>query len=313
MFGSKRLFAVYGWAMTAALLAACGAAAAPTPAPKATDTPRPAPAPTTAPAPSAVDPIAVVKAYVETANSGNYEKALAFFADDAVATLPIGLQVGKAQIGKWLTEDVKTTRATSRDVKIDGPLVVNTGSVTLARFKAAGIESVEYRNEYVITKDGKIRFFGPVVTLTPEQGKTMQAAGGPPPAPAMVNPIEVAKAYVEAANGGSYDKALAFYADDAAALVMNGALLNSGKEQIGAWLREDVKTTRAQYKDWQMSGNTVVGVGTVSLDRFAKLGFDQVQFRAEFIVVNGKLRFFRPLAILTPEQAATVQAAAPKP
>ncbi|HQX12088.1 MAG TPA: hypothetical protein PKY66_16865, partial [Thermoflexales bacterium] len=81
MFGSKRLFAVYGWAMSAALMAGCGAAAAPTPAPKATDTPRPAPAPTTAPAPSAVDPIAVVKAYVETANSGNYEKALAFFAD----------------------------------------------------------------------------------------------------------------------------------------------------------------------------------------------------------------------------------------
>ncbi len=31
MFGSKRMFVVYGWAMTAALLAACGAAAAPTP------------------------------------------------------------------------------------------------------------------------------------------------------------------------------------------------------------------------------------------------------------------------------------------
>ncbi len=311
MFGSTRMFVVYGFAMSVALLAACGAASAPTPAPKATDAPRPSPAPTSQP--PAVDPIAVVKAYVETANSGNYEKALAFYADDAVANLPIGLQVGKAQIAKWLAEDVKTTRATPRDIKIDGPLVVNTGSVSLARFKAAGIESVEYRNEYVITRDGKIRFFGPVVTLTPEQGKTMQAAGGPPPAQAMVNPVEVAKAYVEAANSGSYDKAVAYYADDAAALVMNGALLNSGKEQIGAWLREDVKTTRAQYKDWQMNGSTVVGVGTVSLDRFAKLGFDQVQFRAEFVIENGKLRFFRPLAILTPEQAAKVQAAAPKP
>ena len=266
-----------------------------------------------APTQPAVDPITVVNSYIETANSGNYEKALAFYADDAVANLPIGLRVGKAQIAEWLAEDVKTTRTMSRDTKIEGPFVVNVGSVSLGRFKAAGIDAVEYRNEYIVTKDGKIRFFAPVVTLTPEQGKIMQAVGGPPPAQPSVNPIEVAKAYVEAANSGNFDKALAFFSDDSAALVVNGALLNSGREQIGAWLREDVKTTRGVYTGWQMSGATVVGVGTVSLDRFTKLGIDQVPFRAEFIVEKGKVRFFRPTVTLAPEQLAKVQAAAPKP
>jgi len=156
-------------------------------------------------------------------------------------------------------------------------------------------------------------------TPVPTPTEAPKPTSAPPPAPtaAALDPVAIIRAYLDTANSGNYDKALAYFADDAAALVQNGALLNSGKPQIAEWLREDVKTTRAQYKDWQVNGNSVVGLGTVSLDRFAKLGIESVQFRSEFIVENGKIRFFRPLAILTPEQAAKVQAAsapaAPKP
>jgi ketosteroid isomerase-like protein len=267
-----------------------------------------------APAQAGMDPIAVAKAYVDTANSGDFDKALAFYADDAIANTGVGLFIGKAQIGKWLANDVKTTRATPSDWKMQGALVVNTGMVSLDRFTKAGIDAVQYRSEYLIDKTGKIRYFGPTVMLTPDQQQKMRAAqAGAPPAPTpSVNPIDVVKGYVEAANNGDFGKALAFYADDSGALVMNGARLLSGKNQIGDWLKTDVQTTRATPADWQANGNVVITTGTVSLDRFKKLGIDPVQYRAQYVIDNGKIRFFYPSLQFTPDQLAKVQAA-PQP
>jgi ketosteroid isomerase-like protein len=285
----------------------------------------PAPTPTSVPAStkaasssaasasqSTVDPIAVAKGYVEAANTGDLNKALAFYADDAISNTPIGLFIGKTQISKWLENDVKTTRANPVEWKMQGALVVGTGTVSLDRFTKAGIAVVEYRSEYLVDKNGKIRFFGPAVTLTPEQQQKMREAqaGAPqPPAPA-VNPIDVAKAYVEAANSGDFDKAYAFYADDSGAFVMNGTLLLTNKQQIAdMWLRDDVKTTRATSKDWQANGNVVIATGTVSLDRFKKMGIDAVEYRSQYVVENGKIRFFYPTLLFTPDQLTKVQAA----
>lgn len=290
-----------------AMMIAC--APAPTPIP-----PTPMPAPTKMPAPTqaALDPMAVAKQYVEMLNAGDFDKAFAFYADDAIANTPIGVFIGKAQIAKWLETDIKTTRPNPREWKMQGALVVNTGTVSLDRFTKAGIASVEYRTEYLVDKNGKIRFFGPVVTLTPEQQQKMrEAQAGAPPAPApSVNPIEVVKAYVEAANSGDLDKTLAFFADDSGAFVMNGTLLLTNKQQIAdLWLREDVKTTRAQLKESQLNGNVVIATGTVSLERFKKLGIDSIEYRAQYVVENGKIRFFYPTLLFTPEQAAKIQAA----
>jgi ketosteroid isomerase-like protein len=180
----------------------------------------------------------------------------------------------------------------------------------LKRFQQAGIGEVSFLAEYLV-EQGKIRFFAPTVTLTPEQQEKMKAAqaNATPAAPPAVNPIDVAKAYVETANSGDFDKALSFYADSSAILVVNGTVLLSGKAQIAKWLKTDFQTTRATPDNWNAVGNAVVSTGMVSLERFKKLGVDPVQYRALYIVENGQIRFFRPFAILTPEQQAIVRAA----
>lgn len=293
------------------LVVAVVAACAPVPTPTPVPTPVPTALPTAVPQ-SAIDPIAVAKAYVDTANSGDLDKALAFYADDAIANTGVGLFIGKAQISKWLANDIKTTKATPVDWKMQGALVVNAGTVTLDRFTKIGITAVNYRNDYLIDKNGKIRYFGPVVTLTPDQQQKMRdaQAGAPPTPTPSVNPIDVAKAYLDAANSGDFDKAYAFYADDSGAFVMNGSLLLTSKQQIGdRWLKDDVKTTRATVTNWQANGNSVIATGTVSLDRFKKMGIDSVVYVAQYVIENGKIRFFYPTLQFTPDQAAKVQAA----
>ena len=295
-------------ALLSVVLTACSPASVSVPQAPAAQA---APTQAAAPAQAAMDPVAVAKAYVDTANSGDFDKALALYADDAIANTGVGLFIGKDQIGKWLANDVKSTRATPSDWKMQGALVVNTGTVSLDRFTKAGIDAVQYRSEYLIDKTGKIRYFGPTVMLTPDQQQKMRAAqAGAPPVPTpSVNPIDVVKAYVEAANSGDFEKALAFYADDSGALVMNGARLLSGKNQISAWLKTDVQTTRATPADWQANGNVVINTGTVSLDRLKKLGIDSVQYRAQYVIDNGKIRFFYPSLQFTPDQLAKIQAA----
>ncbi len=291
-----------------ALLAAC-APAAPTAAAS-----NPASTVQTQSMSSSGDAISVVKAYMDTANTGDFNKTLAFYADDAVVYNPLGVFVGKDEISKWLTDDVKTTRVTPADMQMQGSMVVVTGTVSLDRFQKAGVGDVAFSADYMV-KDGKIRFFSPTVKLAPDQQAKMKAAQANAPAiPAQqVNPEDVAKAYVDAANSGDFNKALSFYADDAAALVMNNALLLSGKDQISNWLKNDVQTTRATAQNWQVNGNVVTNTGTVSLARFTQLGISQVQYQSVYVVENGKIRLFWPIVMLTPDQQAIVRAAQPAP
>ncbi len=294
--------------LVAALLASCA------PATSTTATPNPAPIVQSQSMPSSGDAISVVKAYMDTANTGDFNKTLAFYADDAVVYNPLGVFVGKDEISKWLTVDVKTTRVQPANVQMKGGLVVVTGMVSLDRFQKAGIGDVAFSADYIV-QGGKVRFFSPTVQLTPDQQSKMKAAQADAPAPPTpaVNPEDVAKAYVNAANSGDFNKALSFYADDAAALVMNNALLLSGKDQISKWLQNDVQTTRATSQDWKVSGNVVINTGVVSLARFTQLGISQVQYQSVYVVENGKIRLFWPTLILTPEQQAIIQAAKPTP
>jgi len=274
----------------------------------------PAPIVQAQPMPSSGDAISVVKAYMDTANTGDFNKTLAFYTDDAVVYNPLGVFVGKDEISKWLTNDVVTTRVQPASTQMKGNLVVVTGTVSLDRFQKAGIGDVAFTADYMV-KDGKIRFFAPTVQLTPDQQAKMKATQANAPAtptPAL-NPEDCAKHYVDAANSGDFNQADSFYADDAAALVMNNTLLLSGKDQISNWLKNDVQTTRATPQDWQVNGNVVTNTGTVSLARFTQLGISQVQYQSIYVVENGQIRFFWPTLILTPEQQATLQAAQPTP
>ncbi len=260
------------------------------------------------------DPITIVKNYMDTANTGDFNKTLAFYSDDAVVYNPLGVFVGNDEISKWLTNDVVTTRVSPTDVKMQGSMVIVTGTVSLDRFQKAGVGDVAFTADYMV-QNGKIRFFSPTVQLTTDQQAKMKAflANAPAAPTPAVNPEDVVKAYVDAANSGDFSKALSYYADDAAALVMNNALLLSGKNQISNWLKTDVQTTRANPQDWQVNGNVVINTGTVSLARFTQLGIDSVQYKSVYVVENGLIRLFWPSLILTPDQMAKIQAAQSAP
>ena len=301
--------------MIAALLSACSpAVSAPTAVPAPTPTVALAtptsvlPSPTQAaakPAAPAAGLADVPKAYIAAANSGSLDAALAFYADNAVVRNPLGLFIGKQQIGDWLKADVQTTRANPGGYQVNGNTVVVTGTVSLDRFMKMGVDPVAFRSDYII-EDGKIKFFSPTTLLTPEQQEKVMKASPPPAAPA-AGLADVPKAYIAAANSGSLDAALAFYADSA--VVRNPLGLFVGKQQIGDWLKADVQTTRSNPGGYQVNGNTVVVTGTVSLDRFMKMGIDPVAFRSDYIIEDGKIKFFSPTILLTPEQQAKVAAA----
>ena len=257
----------------------------------------------------ATDPVEVVKMYIATANTGDFDRTFDFYAENAVVRNPVGLFVGKEQIGTWLRQDVQGTRAMPRDYQANGNTVINTGMVSLARFKALGIEQVEYSSEYLI-EGGKIRFFSPTVLLTPEQ-QAQVSAGSPAPAPPSVDPVEVVRNYINTANTGNFDATFAFYAD--AAVVKNPVGLFVGKEEIGTWLRQDVQGTRAAPNEFQVvnGGTTVINTGMVSLARFQALGIDQVAYRSDYLIEGDKIKYFSPTVLLTPEQQELVRAGAP--
>jgi LPXTG-motif cell wall-anchored protein len=149
--------------------------------------------------------VEVVKNYITTANTGDFEQTFAFYAEGAVIKTLLGLFVGKTEIGGLLRQDVQTTRATPRDFQVinGGTTVISTGTVSLARFKAIGIDQVEYRSEYLIDGD-KIKYFSPTVILTPEQQEQVRAGAQPAaPAPAPAAPAALP-------NTGGYGSAIPF-------------------------------------------------------------------------------------------------------
>ncbi len=257
----------------------------------------------------APDPVEVVKQYIATANSGDFDATFALYADNAVVRNPMGLFVGKEAVGNWLRQDVQTTRATPQDFQVMGTTVVNTGMVSLARFKAMGIDQVAYRAEYIIN-DGKIRFFSPTVLLTPEQQEQVRANTPATPAPA-VDPVEVVKNYITTANTGDFEQTFAFYAEGAVIKTLLGLFV--GKDEIGGLLRQDVQTTRATPRDFQVinGGTTVISTGTVSLARLKAIGIDPVEYRSEYLIDGDKIKYFSPTLLLTPEQQEKVRAATP--
>jgi ketosteroid isomerase-like protein len=133
-------------------------------------------APSAAGQSQATSPDTIVKSYIETANTGDFDQAFAFYADDAVVKLNDGRTfTGKEEVGKWLHEDVKSTRSNPKDFSVSGDVVTVHGVVTLARFEPLGINPLAY-DLTVVVKDGKIALFIPKLLLTPEQQAKIAAA-----------------------------------------------------------------------------------------------------------------------------------------
>jgi hypothetical protein len=123
------------------------------------------------------------------------------------------------------------------------------------------------------------------------------------------SPDTIVKSYIETANTGDFDKAFAFYADDAVVKLNDGRTF-TGKDEIAKWLQEDVKTTRSSPKDFSMSGDVVTVNGMVTLGRFEPLGINPIAYDLTVVVNNGKIALFLPKLLFTPEQQAQIAAAA---
>jgi hypothetical protein len=121
-------------------------------------------------------PEAVVKSYIETANTGDFDKTFAFYAGNAVVKLNDGRSfTGKEEIGKWLQDDVTSTQSVPKDFIVSGDVVTVTGMVTLARFEPLAINPIAYELT-VVVKNGRIALFMPKLLFTPEQQAKIAAA-----------------------------------------------------------------------------------------------------------------------------------------
>jgi len=122
-------------------------------------------------------------------------------------------------------------------------------------------------------------------------------------------PEAVVKSYIEAANTGDFDKSFAFYAGNAVVKLNDGRTF-TGKEEIGEWLRGDVKSTQSAPKDFSVSGDVVTVNGMVTLARFEPLGINPIAYDLTVVVRNGRIALFMPRLLFTPEQQAKIAAAA---
>ena len=115
------------------------------------------------------DPEAIVKSYIEAANTGDFDKTFAFYAGNAVVKLNDGRTfAGKEEIRKWLREDVQRTQSVPKDFSVSGDVVTVHGMVTLARFEPLGINPIAY-DLTVVVRSGRIALFMPKLLFTPEQ------------------------------------------------------------------------------------------------------------------------------------------------
>jgi hypothetical protein len=135
-------------------------------------------------APQAVPPAPIPQAYIATidaATSNNFLAALAAFADNAVVRTPTGLWIGTPQIALWLKASTGS-HFTPVSYTLNGDTVLVTGTVSMTQFKQMGLDPVAFRAEFVF-EGRKIRFFAPMILLTPEQRAKVAAASAPTPKP----------------------------------------------------------------------------------------------------------------------------------
>ena len=118
---------------------------------------------------------------------------------------------------------------------------------------------------------------------------------------------EVLKARESALSAGDPDAVLRLFADDAIVVTSSGRLLID-KEQIGAWIQDQVKRRqREEAGARQVQGARFGWSGTVWRADWETLGVSRLEVRQDAIVAEGRIRFFS--TTFTPESAERLEAA----
>ena len=124
--------------------------------------------------------VALVNALNDACNADDVERALAFFADDAVVkTLPPppsgqAIWTGTQQVRAWLQWQAdEHFHVASRNIQVTGNTVTWDSTVALDTFRRIGLDGVEVAVEAVV-QDGKITSF--TGTLSPASQRKVEAA-----------------------------------------------------------------------------------------------------------------------------------------
>jgi ketosteroid isomerase-like protein len=106
------------------------------------------------------DPVAVVKAFDAACNAGDIERAMAFFAGDAVVRVPVepGVHTGKQQIRAWLQPQMRHFRVAPRNQRVTGNTVTWEITVTGDLVRQAGSTAIK-ETAKAIVRGGKITSF----------------------------------------------------------------------------------------------------------------------------------------------------------
>lgn len=120
----------------------------------------------------------------------------------------------------------------------------------------------------------------------------------------------VLKARETALVGRAFDTILTLFADDAIVVTSSGRLL-IGKEQIRAWVQDQVdRQQREEAGLRQMHGNKLSWPGKVYRDDWQKLGVSPLDVTQDAIIQGGKIKFFS--TTFTPESWVRLDAARKK-
>ena len=128
----------------------------------------------------ATDPMVVAQALTDASNSGDIERVLALFTDDAVIKpvpppAPPASEVltGKQQIREWFEPQMQNLTVSSRNFQVSGNSVTWDATVSADMFQQMGIDSFDVTAEATV-QGGKLLSF--TVTQTPEAVSTFQKA-----------------------------------------------------------------------------------------------------------------------------------------
>lgn len=125
------------------------------------------------------DPMAVVQAFNEATNSGDIDRVVAFFTDDAVLTAhpstppDPGIYTGKQEIRAWLEPQMQNFHVDSRNMQVNGDTVTWDVTASGDMFRHMGIDSFDVQ-ALAKVRDDKISGF--TITQTPETVSKFQKA-----------------------------------------------------------------------------------------------------------------------------------------
>jgi len=177
------------------------------------------------------DPVEIVKAFYAAMNGLEYEKAVAFLADDAVMINPGGTYTGTeanlAQITAGFDAGIRLELSSPRNV--DGIVVAH------VKVFDKGTLIVEVDSGITIVEEGKITFDGDTFNMPPAEDPTAPSA--------------VIKAFYVALNAKEYEQAMTFVADNAT--LTDNAGSQQGKDAIAAHIMEASAEGRS-YDIWDI-------------------------------------------------------------